>query len=508
MSNKDKVLTLEQMASKAETMRQSGKTIALCHGTFDLLHIGHIRHLEHAEKEADVLFVTITADEHVNKGPGRPVFSAQLRAEHLAALASVKYVAINYEPTAVNVLNWVKPDVYVKGNDYKDNEEDVTGNITLEKNAAEAHGGRIVYTDDLTFSSSKLLNDHFEVFAPETKQYLSNFKRKYSLNDVIGSIKSVSDLNVLVIGDAIVDEYHYTHPLGQTGKYNVLSVKYRDKERFAGGSIAVANHCAGFTKDVTLFTGLGEIHSHEEFIRSKMKENIESEFFYFSNSPTLVKRRYVDEDNCKLFEVYFYEDMPVQKDLNQKACQWLDKHIQDFDVVVVPDFGNGFITDEMVAVISEKARFLAVNTQLNSGNRGYHVISRYPRADFISLNEPELRIAAHNRHGDLEEIAEEVGARLDAKYIAITRGKLGIEMFDRDSAHRYQVPALSTKVVDRIGAGDAFLSIAGILLGGNVDARLAAFVGSAASALDVQIVCNRESVESPALFKYVTTLMK
>lgn len=508
MSISDKVLSLDELANKAESFRNAGKTIALCHGTFDLLHIGHIRHLEHAEREADVLFVTITADEHVNKGPGRPVFNDHLRAEHLAALASVKYVAINHQATSVNIINLVKPNVYVKGNDYKDNGEDLTGNIVLEKQAVESHGGKIVYTDDLTFSSSKLLNDHFEVFPTETKNYLSNFKRKYSINDVIGSIKSVSNLNVLVIGDAIVDEYHYTHPLGQTGKYNVLSVKYKDKERFAGGSIAVANHTASFTREVTLFTGLGEIHSHEEFIRSKMKQNIQPEFFYYSNSPTLVKRRYVDDDNCKLFEVYFYEDSPVQKDLNDKACQWLEKYIQDFDVVIVPDFGNGFITDEMVAVISEKARFLAVNTQLNSGNRGYHVITRYPRADFISLNEPELRIAAHNRHGDLEEIAEEVGDRLDAKYIAITRGKNGIEMFDRDSAHRYQVPALSTKVVDRIGAGDAFLSIAGVLLGGKVDARLAAFVGSAAAALDVQIVCNRESVEAPSLYKYVTTLMK
>jgi len=503
-----KIIPFESLADNAQHHRGEGRKIVLCHGTFDLLHIGHIRHLERARQEGDVLFVTITADQYVNKGPGRPVFSSELRAEHIAALVAVDYVAINNANTSVNVIRQLQPDVYIKGGDYKVNEEDVTGNIYLETEAVEACGGKVVYTEDITFSSSKLLNEYFDVFPPETKNYLNNFKRKYSADDVVGAVKTLKKLNVLVVGDAIVDEYHYTIPLGQTGKYNVLSTKYKDKERFAGGSIAVANHTAGIVGEVTLFTGLGDVHSHEEFIRSKLKENINDKFFYFNNAPTLVKRRYVDEDSCKLFEVYFYEDKPVHDELNKAACLWLQENVANFDVVLVPDFGNGFITDEMVSVICDKARFLAVNTQLNSGNRGHHVIHRYPRADFISLNEPELRIAAHDRHGELEDIAEQVGEALSARYVAVTRGKLGVEMFDRDQGHHYQVPALSTHVVDRIGAGDAFLSIAGAVLGGGMGARLAAFVGCTAAALDVQIVCNREPVEPVSMFKYISTLLK
>jgi len=503
-----KIVSLDVLASNAQHQRELGRKVVLCHGTFDLLHIGHIRHLERARQEGDVLLVTITADKFVNKGPGRPVFSSELRAEHIAALSAVDFVAINNEGTSVNVIRQLKPDVYVKGGDYKINEEDVSGNIYLEIEAVQSGGGKVVYTEDITFSSSKLLNDHFNVFPPETKNYLNNFKRKYSADDVVGAVKTLNNLKVLVVGDAIVDEYHYTMPLGQTGKYNVLSTKYKDKERFAGGSIAVANHTAGIAKEVTLFTGLGDIHSHEEFIRSKLKDNVQDKFFYFSNAPTLVKRRYVDEDSCKLFEVYFYEDKPVDDALNQAACAWLQENTANYDVVLVPDFGNGFITDEMISVICEKAKFLAVNTQLNSGNRGYHVIHRYPRADFISLNEPELRIAAHDRHNELEDIAEQVGEALSARYVAVTRGKLGVEMFDRDQGHRYQIPALSTHVVDRIGAGDAFLSIAGTVLGGGVNARLAAFVGCTAAALDVQIVCNREPVDPVSMFKYISTLLK
>ena len=508
MTSAAKIVDLEILAEKAQAYRDQGKRIVLCHGTFDLLHIGHIRHIETARTYGDILFVTITADEYVNKGPGRPVFNEHLRAEQLAALACVSYVAINHQITSENVIHAIKPHIYVKGSDYKNNEQDVTGNICREKDAVENHGGRIVYTEDITFSSSKLLNDNFEVFPPDTKTYLKNFKKKYSSDDIIGSINALRGLNVLVVGDAIVDEYHYTEPMGQTGKYNIMSVKYNNSEQFAGGSIAVANHIAGLVKEVTLFTGLGTYDSHETFIRSKLKHNVTPNFQYFKDSPTLVKRRFVDGEMAKLFEVYYYNDTPVDEALNKEACQWLKKNLANYDAVVVPDFGNGFITDDMVDVICQHARFLAVNTQLNSGNRGYHAISRYPRADFVSLNEPEIRMATHNRRGDLEEIAEEVGNMVGARYVAVTRGKLGIDLYDRDEGHVYQTPALSTKVVDRIGAGDAFLAYAGVALGGGLDSRLTTFIGATAAALDVQIVCNREPVEPVQVFKYVTTLLK
>jgi sugar/nucleoside kinase (ribokinase family) len=149
-----------------------------------------------------------------------------------------------------------------------------------------------------------------------------------------------------------------------------------------------------------------------------------------------------------------------------------------------------------------------VNTQVNSGNRGFHVINRYSRADFVSLNEPELRLAAHNRHDPVEAVAEQVAERVGARFLAVTRGSRGVMMLDRENRMVHNIPALSTKVVDRIGAGDAFLSLSGLCLGGHLPANLAAFVGSAAAAIDVQIVCNREPVDKTMLYKYVTTLLK
>ena len=503
-----KIIEIKGMADHSRQLRAEGKRVVLCHGTFDLMHTGHIRYLQRAKREGDVLFVTVTGDAYVNKGPGRPVFNEHLRAENLAALACVDFVAINQAVTAVEALKGIRPDIYAKGSEYRAHGDDITGNIAREQEAVEEHGGQIFYTDEITFSSSSLLNEHFGVFPSETKEFLDGFHGRWTDKEIQDQIASLSNLKVLVIGDAIVDQYHYSTTLGQTGKGNVLAVRYDSEEQFAGGAIAVANHIAGFVSNVTLVTGLGSVDSHEQFIRGKLLQNVEPEFFYFRDAPTVTKRRFVESDLSKLFEVYFYKEDPILGEEERKVCQWLDKQVNSYDVVVVPDFGNGFITQNMIAVLDAKAKFLAVNTQINSGNRGYHVIHRYPRVDFASLNGPELRLAAHNRHDTLEVVSAEVGGRIQAKQLAVTLGTEGMMMFNRERGVFHKVPALSTRVVDRIGAGDAFLSLAGICLGGGLSPEVAAFVGSAAAAIDVQIVCNREPISPTVLNKYITTLLK
>ena len=87
----------------------------MAHGVFDLLHMGHVRHLNEAKAHGDVLITTITADAYVNKGPGKPVFSEHLRAEMLSALSVVDFVAINRAPDAEALLEAIRPDTYVKG---------------------------------------------------------------------------------------------------------------------------------------------------------------------------------------------------------------------------------------------------------------------------------------------------------------------------------------------------------------------------------------------------------
>src|ERR1700758_1889460 len=153
-SARDKVRTIDELAAIAHYLRDIDRCVVQAHGAFDLLHLGHVRHLEAARRLGDVLVVTVTADRFVKKGPGRPVFNEALRAEMLAALECVDWVAISESADAVHSISAIRPDFYVKGQDYVNPDGDVTGKIVLEREAVEAHGGQISFTDDMVFSST------------------------------------------------------------------------------------------------------------------------------------------------------------------------------------------------------------------------------------------------------------------------------------------------------------------------------------------------------------------
>jgi rfaE bifunctional protein nucleotidyltransferase chain/domain len=134
----EKILPIDQIGTLAAQARAEGRKVVLAHGVFDLIHVGHLRHLQEAASLGDILVVTTTEDEHVNKGPGRPVFSEQLRTEMLAALEIVNYVGISRHPSAENVIGSIRPDIYVKGPDYENAADDITGKISAEQHAASS----------------------------------------------------------------------------------------------------------------------------------------------------------------------------------------------------------------------------------------------------------------------------------------------------------------------------------------------------------------------------------
>lgn len=227
---------------------RANKRIVQCHGVFDLLHIGHIKHFNQARCFGDILIVSITADKFVNKGPGRPYFSENLRAEALAALSSIDYVVIDPHHSAIEAIQTIKPDVYVKGLEYQDSSNDVTKKIIDEENAVKAHGGQIRFTDDIVFSSSTLLNRFFSSFTPEIVSYLEQIKQKYTTDNILQYLENAKNLKVLLVGEAIIDIYHYGEAIGKSGKEPVLVTKYNREEMYVGGVLAVANHLSSFCR--------------------------------------------------------------------------------------------------------------------------------------------------------------------------------------------------------------------------------------------------------------------
>jgi len=509
-SKQNKIMSMNQIVTILKEDKQKGLTIVQCHGVFDLIHPGHIRHFREAKSKGDRLVVSITPDRFVNKGPGRPAFPEDLRLESLAALEDIDYVVLNDAPDAVSAIVKIQPDFYVKGIEYSNPADDVTGKISEEARAVESVGGKVYFTDDIVFSSSTLLNRYFEPLTREVSDFLTKFKADYTSNDIIKKIEAFSKLKVLVIGDAIVDEYQYTNPLGQSGKGLHMVARCLEKDAFLGGALIIANHVAEFVKEVTLVTAVGKNCPYANFISQNLDKKVKPRFSYISDSKTLVKKRYVMKDGknlSKLFETYSgYDEMQTQDQI-EGITQFLQEKASSFDLVLVCDFGNGFLNDQIVDAISDVPTFLAINTQINSGNRGYNVITKYKRADYISLNEPELRLAAHDRTSKLEGIASDISEIMNCKYLAVTRGVQGVLCSSVEN-QPITIPAMTTNAIDRIGAGDSYLAISSLGMSQGCPMVLSAFLGSLAAAMSVQMIGNQESIKKAPLCKYLIRMMK
>ena len=496
------------MAEILNEHRKNGQRIVHCHGVFDLLHIGHIRYFGQAREMGDVLVVTITPDKDVDKGPQRPAFSEDLRAEAIASLDIVDFVAVNEWPTAEETIRLLRPDVYVKGSDFKSVAADKTGKLALEANVCKEVGAKLAFTTDIVFSSTNLINKFFSSFPDEVREYLEIFRKRYSLDYVIKILEDMANLRILVIGDTILDDYHYCQTLGTSSKDPALAVQYDSHDLFAGGVLAIANHCANFTDRIRLFSVIGDQDSYEDFIRSKLNPQINPFFMIQDGAPTLIKRRFVEGYSMtKLFEIYIMDDSGLSDEKDAELCNMLRKELPNYDLVIISDFGHGAISKNTVDTLINYSPFLAVNTQANAGNKRINTISRYSHADYVSIGEPELRLETRDLKGDLRPMTQAICAKLGCINLAVTLGKKGACVTHQDGSF-VVVPAFAQKVVDRIGSGDAFFAVSAMAAYLETTPELIGFIGNVVGALAVEVVGNQKSIDKMSVVKYITSIMK
>lgn len=510
LCNSSKIKTYEEIGEILQKERKTGRKIIQCHGVFDLLHPGHIRHFKRAKAEGDTLVVTVTPDRFVNKGPGRPVFTETLRLESIAALADVDFVVLNDAPDAISAIKKIKPDLYVKGIEYANAADDVTGKISDEVKAVESIGGKAFFTDDIVFSSSSLLNRFFDQKSPAVEKFISRLKTEYSQDEIIQKIEALSSLKVLVIGDAIIDEYQYVDPLGQSGKGHHMVVRSLEKDVFLGGSFAIANHLAQFAGKVTLVTAIGKECPYSNYIHQNLDSKINQEFIYLEETSTLIKKRYILKDGrtlSKLFETYSGHEEPLNVGQTDTIVNYLKQHASEFDLVLVCDFGNGFTNPILIDEICNIPAFLSLNTQMNSGNRGFNVVTNYRKANFISLNELELRMSAHDKSSSVEGLAADVSQIMQCPSISVTRGVHGVFCYSNSEPSVY-IPAFVSNSIDRIGAGDSYLSLSSLCMAMGYPIMLSGFLGSLAAAMSVQMIGNQEAIKKMPLIKFIIRLMK
>ena len=218
------------------------KKVVLCHGVFDLLHLGHVKHFKSAKKFGDFLVVSITANKFINKGPGRPIFNQQERLEFLKELKIIDEVILSNSSSAEDIIKLVKPDYYIKGPDYKNNSKDKTKKILIEKKLVESFGGQIKYTNDEVFSSSNIINSSNYLFNEDQKRFVNRLKKKFSYIQINSQIEKFKSLNVMIVGELIIDKYCFGEIIGKSGKEPHLVLSQKKKEYYLGVTGAIVRH--------------------------------------------------------------------------------------------------------------------------------------------------------------------------------------------------------------------------------------------------------------------------
>jgi rfaE bifunctional protein kinase chain/domain len=499
---------LEDLDKKVESLKRAGKIIVQSHGIFDLIHPGIITHLNSAKKQGDVLIVTIIKDKDVRRGPGRPIFPENLRAENVASLSQVDYVCIVDDEIPFECVKKIKPDIFAKGQAYKERDSRIHEKIFEEEKELYFGKSKIYETDGFSFSSSLIIKDFLNIYPEETKSFLKDFSQKYSFDNILRKINNLKNLKVLLIGDGIIDEYYYCEQMGKSAKAHLVVNKYLTHEVFAGGVFAIANHIAGLCDNVQLISLIGSDDSKKDFIQNNLKPNIKTEFFYRKDGPTIVKKRYIEQyRNQKLFEVNYLSDNCINKELESRIIKYLKSTIPSFDIVLISDYGHGFITNKIINIIKEISKRFAVNTQTNAANAGYNMITKYKNPYFVCLDEAEIRLAAQDRYSNIENIAKRIKKEINTDYLIVTLGKKGSMGLNRGNVIN-RTPIFSTKVIDTIGAGDAFFAFTAPCFAIRLPLDLVSFIGNAVGAIAVQIMGNKRPVEKYELLEFINTLLK
>lgn len=508
----DKIIKLEEFKAVRERLKRENKKIILCHGVYDLVHYGHIEHLKEAKSLGDILVVSITASRFVNKGPGRPYFNDEQRLNFMSSLEMVDYVILSEEVTVKSVVRVVKPDLYVKGKEYEISENDITANIDDEILEVRKNGGDVYFTDGQVFSSTKLINNFFDGLSKNVLEVSKQLSQKYNIDLVKEYVDSFSNMKILVLGDIIIDQYIFCDVQGLMSKDRALSTKYKTEELYPGGALAIARHLANFSDSVTVCGIIGNeanIHTH---MLNELSGKVYLDLCFEPSIKTVVKSRFlqrhsVREQYDKLFSINY---LPTYEELNKMdrtiLYNKLNSTIEQYDAVIVCDYGHGLIDEKVMEIVQKKAKFIALNCQTNSSNYGNNLITKYNRAESFVVDERELRLAYSAPHEDLIVLLKKLKNHLHSKQGWVTVGADGAIGIDEND-NIVKIPALTLTVSDTIGAGDAFYSLASLSAVKEVPVEIGTLLGNVAGAMKVHSIGNSKAIDKVSLLKFVSTVL-
>ena len=471
---------------------QRGRTVVQCHGCFDIVHPGHVRYLEFARSQGDILVVSITGDAGIDKGALRPYIPQELRAENLAALEFVDYVVIDPNPTARELLETLRPDVYVKGHEYATSSDP---RFLAEREVVESYGGRIIFSSgQVVFSSSRLV-ESMAASDELASHRLAAVCRRHDLNrgSLARLLSGFRGRRVVVLGDLLVERYVLCDAMNVASESPMMSLRELAQTDYPGGAAIVAAQLAALGAEAVLITGTGA-----DPISAWAVEQLTDAGVRVSPVPhrreTAVRTRYLVDDH-KLFKVDRASICPLDSVSERRAADLVVSQAADADAAIVYDWGYGLITPGLLQLLG--ATFRHRIPFIAGGSAGPQVnLAGFRCFDLVCCSERRLRLALNDFGGSLSTLAYEMLQETQAKQMLVTLGKRGVVAFDRPSHDRESpawvdrlrsefLPSFARRVADRLGGGEAVMAMAALSLACGAGLMQGAYLGSALAALQI-----------------------
>lgn len=485
-----KMIEAGPLAQRVRELQGRGKTVVHCHGCFDLVHPGHVRYLQFARQLGDVLIVSLTGDSMVSKGPDRPYIPQELRAENLAALEFVDWVVIDPHPTACELLERLRPDVYVKGREYAASDDP---RFLREKQIVEQHGGRVIYhSGDIVFSSTRLLQSlEHDAHLDELRLRALCRRHGIDLGTVRDALEAMVDLPLLVVGDVFRERYVFCDATGAAGDAPILSLQAIAESESWGGAAALALQAAALGARPLLLTC-----APAEAIDAAKLEAQGVRVRALPRGEPLPLRTTFLADDSKLMRVHEGAGCPLDSADERRMLDALRETVRGCRAVVFVDHGYGILTPDALRDAVPLAQAAgAVASGASGGTRGE--LGPLRRLDLLTTTERRLREARHDMTSGLPAVAWGLMSDTHCRNVLVSLHKRGILGFATPEAagHAGQpdaslgrlcsdfVPSFSRHVADLAGTDEAVLTVATLTLATGRSLPMATYLASAAESL-------------------------
>jgi rfaE bifunctional protein kinase chain/domain len=494
---KRKIKTREELRQAIGPFPRKKKVI-MCHGAFDLVHPGHIRHLIYAKSKADILVASLTSDIHISKANYRPYVPQALRAMNLAALEIVDYVIIDDQATPIENLLFLQPDFFAKGYEYR--KDGLHPKTQEEVNALESYGGEVIFSPgDIIYSSSYIIEQGPPNLCTDKLHALLEAEN-ILFSELTKALDSFKGVKVHVVGDMIVDSYTYCTLIGGNSKTPTLSLKFEEQIDYVGGAGVVAKHMKAAGADVTLTTVLGEDALAEFVLKDLDKAGVKCNAIRSGTRPTTQKNLFTAQ-GYRMLKVDKLDNRPISEkniDRFREAIEGISA-----DAVVFSDFRHGIFSAATIPALSKALPRDVLKVADSQVASRWGNILEFQGFDLITPNEREARFALADQDSTVRPLALELYRRANCKYLILKMGERGIITYRAPNPEVRSFFTIDTFVegtaLDPVGAGDALLSYATLSLVRKDCPVMASVLGSVAAALACERNGNDPVAPSAAL---------